>query len=142
MVHAAPAGFVPGPGDDLTMRTLPVFFGALELLLKAGVTTVAEAAFQDKVWRPRLTPLRAIARLRIVHCMVDADIAFQRILRRRASSDVRLAHADPGPADAESWMRRHREFGRVALDVPSIEVDTAAGYRPGLDQVVAFINGS
>ncbi|HSS89638.1 MAG TPA: hypothetical protein VLL69_09990 [Streptosporangiaceae bacterium] len=24
----------------------------LELLLTAGVTTVAEAAFQDKVWRP------------------------------------------------------------------------------------------
>ena len=59
---------------------------------------MAEAAFQDKVWRPRLTPLRAIARLRIVHCVVDADVAFQRILRRRAGSNVRLAHADPGPA--------------------------------------------
>ena len=29
------------------MRTLPVFFGVLELLLRAGVTTVAEAAFQE-----------------------------------------------------------------------------------------------
>ncbi len=47
MVHAA-LGFVPGPGDELTMRTLPVFFDALELLLRAGVTTVAEAAFQDR----------------------------------------------------------------------------------------------
>jgi hypothetical protein len=33
-----------------------VFFGVLDLLLRAGVTTVAEAAFQDHVWRPRLTP--------------------------------------------------------------------------------------
>jgi hypothetical protein len=33
------------------MRTLPVFFGVLELLLRAGVTTVAETAFQDKVAR-------------------------------------------------------------------------------------------
>ena len=48
MVHASP-GFVPATGDELTRRTLPVFFGVLELLLRAGVTTVAEAAFQDKV---------------------------------------------------------------------------------------------
>lgn len=102
---------------------------------------MAEAAFQDKVWRPRLTPLRAIARLRIVHCVVDADVAFQRILRRRAGSNVRLAHADPGPADAASCIRRHHEFDRVSLDVPSIEVDTTSGYRPCLDQVAAFVAG-
>jgi predicted kinase len=142
MVHAAPGLFVPGPGDDLTMRTLPVFFAVLELMLTAGVTTVAEAAFQDKVWSPRLTPLRALAQLRIVHCVVDADVAFQRILRRRADNGVRLAHADPGPADAASWIRRHHEFGKVSLDVPSIEVDTTSGYRPGLDQVITFINSA
>ena len=50
MVHATP-GFVPGASDELTMRTLPAFFGVLELLLTAGVTTVAEAAFQDRVSR-------------------------------------------------------------------------------------------
>jgi predicted kinase len=46
MVHAA-GDFVPAPGDELTMRTLPTFFQVLELLLRAGVTTVAEAAFQS-----------------------------------------------------------------------------------------------
>src|SRR5262249_38327197 len=46
MVHTT-SGFVARPGDELTMRTLPVFFSVLELLLRAGVTTVAEAAFQD-----------------------------------------------------------------------------------------------
>ena len=35
MMQATP-GFVPGPGDELTLRTLPVFFGVLELLLAAG----------------------------------------------------------------------------------------------------------
>jgi predicted kinase len=140
MAHAAP-GFVPGPGDDLTMRTLPAFFGVLELLLTAGVTTVAEAAFQDRIWRPRLTPFLSLARFRIVHCTVDAEVAFERILRRGADSTVRGAHADPGPADAADRIRRHRAFGRVSLDAPSIEVDTASGYQPGMDQIVAFING-
>lgn len=64
MAHATP-GSRPSRGDELTMRTLPVFFGVLELLLRAGVTTVAEAAFQDKVWRPHLEPLRDLAQIRI-----------------------------------------------------------------------------
>jgi predicted kinase len=139
MVHARP-GFVPGTGDELTTATLPVFFGVLELLLKAGVTTVAEAAFQDRVWRPGLEPLRSLARIRVVHCTVEAEVAFRRIMRRRAQSPPRLAHADPGPDDEADYLRRHRAFERVSVDAPWIEVDTTDGYRPGLAQIVAFIN--
>jgi predicted kinase len=139
MVHATPR-FVPGQGDDLTAQAQPVFFGVLELLLTAGVTTVAEAAFQDRVWRPCLTPFLSLAQLRIVHCAVDAEVAFQRSLRRGEGNSVRLAHADPGPADAADFIRQHHAFDRVRLDAPWIEVDTTSGYRPGIDQVVAFIN--
>ena len=140
MVHAAP-GFVAGPGDELTMRTLPVFFGVLELLLRAGVTTVAEATFQDKIWRTGLEPLGEIARLRIVHCVVDAQVAFQRSLRRREADPLRRAHADPGPADAAERARAHRTFDRLSLDAPWIEVDTTDGYVPGLEEIVAFAGG-
>src|ERR1700744_6375503 len=131
MAHATP-GFVPGPGDDLTMRTLPAFFGVLELLLTAGVTTVAEAAFQDRIWRPRLAPLLPLARLRIVHCTVDPETAFQRIVRRREASSTRAAHESPGPDDAVHYIRWHLAFDRVSLDAPQIEVDTTSGYRPGI----------
>lgn len=141
MAHATP-GFAPALGDDLTVRTLPAFFGVIELLLKAGVTTVAEAAFQDRVWRPWLTPLLPFAKTRIVHCTVDPEVAFGRILRRRAANRARSAHADPDPADAADYVRRVGEFERVAIDAPAIEVDTTAGYRPGIAEVVAFVNGS
>jgi predicted kinase len=141
MAHATP-GFVPGPGDDLTMRTLPAFFGVLELLLRAGVTTVAEAAFQDRIWRPRLAPLLPLARLRIVHCTVDPETAWERIVGRGKAGGARAAHADPGPGDAADCVRRHLAFDRISLDAPWIEVDTTSGYRPGIDRVVAFINGS
>jgi predicted kinase len=139
MVHTSP-GFVAGPGDELTMRTLPVFFDVLALLLSAGVTTVAEAAFQDQVWRPRLEPLRGLARFRIIHCVVDADVAFQRSLRRRADNPLRRAHADPDPAGAAEHALRHNAFERVSVDAPWIEVDTTDGYRPGLGEIVAFVN--
>ena len=137
MVHAT-GEFTAGPGDDLTLRTLPTFFGVLELLLRAGVTTVAEAAFQDRVWRPRLEPLRALADLRIVHCLVDADTAWSRIRRRREEDPLRRAHPD------REWMAdhatRHAGFDRVAVDAPSMEVDTTGGYRPTLPEIVSFVN--
>jgi predicted kinase len=139
MVHNSP-GFVAGPGDELTKRTLPVFFGVLDLLLRAGVTTVAEAAFQDRVWRARLEPLGGLARVRILHAVVAADVAFERIQSRKAQNPLRRAHADPAEGDATRQVRAHQAFDRVSIDAPWIEVDTTDGYRPALRDVVAFVN--
>jgi len=136
MVHAAwgPApGFVARPGDVLTAKTLPVFFGVLELLVRSGVTTVAEAAFQDHVWRPRLEPLLALAQLRIVNCTVDPDLALRRVLQRSQDNPLRRAHADAS-------LHRPQAFIRISMNAPALEVDTTDGYRPGLDQIVAFVN--
>ncbi len=123
------------------MRTLPVFFAVVELLLRAGVTTVAEAAFQDRVWRPGLEPLRALAQLRIVHCVVGDELAFQRILRRGLDNPVRRAHADPGAAhNLADFARQRNAFDRISVEAPWMEVDTSDGYQPGLDEIVRFVN--
>src|SRR5215510_4283093 len=82
---AVSLGFVPAPGDELTKRTFPVFFEVIELLLRAGVTTVAEAAFVDRVWRPQLEPMRELASIRIVHCAVSASVAAERVRERTGS---------------------------------------------------------
>jgi predicted kinase len=132
--------FVAGPGDELTVRTLQVFFGVLELLLSAGVTTVAEAAFQDRVWRPRLEALSDLARIRVVHCTVDAEVAFGRILRRRQDNPLRRAHADQGPHEAAEHCAGHHAFCRVTLDAPWVEVDTTDGYRPEFGEILSFVN--
>jgi hypothetical protein len=51
---------------------------------------------------------------------------------------VRRAHDDPrGGYDATV----RPVFNRVSLDVPTIEIDTTDGYRPDLDQIVAFADG-
>jgi len=133
MVHATP-GFRAEPGDPLTLRTLPTFFGVLRLLLENGVTTVAEAAFQDHVWRPNLEPLLAAADLRIVHCSVSDEVAVERRGRRSAAEPTRRAHADGHGVVPPSAFRR------LASNAPAIEVDTSDGYRPGLEEIVAFVN--
>jgi predicted kinase len=139
MVHASP-DVVPGERDELSLRTLPTFFDVLELLLRAGVTTVAEAAFQDRLWRPALEPLRSIARIRIVHCAVAADEALERVQRRWTANPLRRAHGGQPSTDAAAHAHSHPAFDRVSVDTPWIEVDTTVGYAPGLDDIVAFIN--
>jgi predicted kinase len=139
MVHAA-GNFVAGPGDEPTSRTLPTFFQVLELLVRAGVTTVAEAAFQDRVWRPYLHSLGDLADIRLVHCHVASEVAWDRIRRRQDENSTRRAHAGAYGTDREAHAARHDSFDWVQLDVPALGVNTSDGYRPGLGEIVAFAN--
>ena len=123
MVHAT-GDFVAAPGDELTVRTLSTFFQVLELLLAAGVTTVAEAAFQDRVWRPRLQLLAELADIRVVHCRIPADLAWARIRQRHNESPARRAHPDThlGDRDAHAAARRHG-----SLPLPAMTTRRATG---------------
>ena len=111
----------------------------LHLLLPGRVTTVAEAAFQDRVWRPALTALHGAAQIRIVHCTVPAGVAFS------AACGARRAIRAPGarrPGAGRRGTQRPPDhaFERVSVDAPWIEVNTTAGYRPGLSEILAFVS--
>ncbi|WP_199234397.1 AAA family ATPase [Kribbella sp. VKM Ac-2568] len=138
MVHANP-GFVPGPSDPLTMRTLSTFFDVIGLLIGRGTTVVVEAAFQDHIWGPRLTPFMDLADLRIVHCTVSAEVAQARITERAAGNELRKAHED-GHTSNDNWRRRHDAFNRVSLPVSELTVDTTDGYDPDLPEIITFLS--
>jgi len=136
MVHASgEEEFEPASGDPLTVRTLPVFFDVLGALVRAGVTVVAEAAFQHKVWAPNLEPLSGFAHVRVVQCHTDPAIARLRVERRAAS---RTAHADGTVLDDPHYFDN---FDRVRVGCPSITVDTTDGYDPEIGVVVDFVDG-
>lgn len=141
MVHAHAGEFQPGPGDPLTVRTFSVFFDVLRALLSAGVSVVAEAAFQDQRWRQGLEPLSELAKLRIVHCTVDDAVARERVARRLADRSSRRAHADLELLKAlDTGQRSFASFERISIPAPSIIVDTTDGYTPALAEVVKFID--
>lgn len=123
-------------GGDIQLHATEAFFAALALLLGRGVTVVAEAAFQHKVWAWRLEPLLSVARVRVVLCELDAERALaRRIARGQADPQRALFH----PNDAA----RNQTGGSVSydpprLEVPTLQVDTSDGYSPPFKAIVDF----
>jgi hypothetical protein len=80
-----------------------------------------------------LAPLLELADVRVVQCVVDERVAHERIRLRETSEPTRRAHDED---------QAHRLLGpgftRLALDVPSMEVDTTDGYVPGIEEVAKF----
>ena len=126
MVHA-------GTPDRTMRRAYDAFFDTLGVLLRAGCTVVAEAAFQDRLWRPILSPMAGLATIRIIRCATAPAVARSRIEQRMLVA-TRAAHDDRGhltrPPDP-AWTP-------ISLDVPTLDVDTTDGYDPGLPEIIAF----
>jgi predicted kinase len=131
------AGGAGEPGADLQLRATGAFFDALALLLGRGVTLVAEAAFQHAVWAPRLEPLQSIARVRVVLCEVDPEVARARRLTRGLGDPARVRfHPEGTGRDGTAGS-----YDPPRLDVSILRVDTSDGYRPAFDAIVAFARG-
>ncbi|MFI9506160.1 AAA family ATPase [Nocardia sp. NPDC052566] len=134
MVHGASA-----PDGSFDRKTLAVFSEVLGALVRAGVTVVAEAAFQDKLWRPILEPLVELADIRMVRCVVPAAVAHTRISRRAERDPSRTAHADRALLEAiAAGAYSVDSFVPISLDLPNLDVDTSDGYRPGLQRIMDF----
>jgi predicted kinase len=137
MVHAHGPGFEAAPGDPLTQLTYPLFFDVVRVLLEGGVTVVAEAAFQHPAWERGLTPLLALAEIRVLRCSTSNEETHRRRRLRQAAVATRAAHADTAPAPASddplAWDAIH-------IDAPTLEVDTSNGYTPALGEIAAFVN--
>ncbi|WP_331766120.1 AAA family ATPase [Embleya sp. NBC_00896] len=142
LVMATP-GYRSGGDDPLNLPTRDAFFGVLRTLLRAGVTVVAEAAFQDHVWRPNLEPLADLAQIRVVRCTTPAAVAHDRIVQRVRQNVHRTAHADHDLLEAIAAGEHSLEsFVPISLHVPTLTVDTRDGYLPSIHDIASFITGA
>jgi energy-coupling factor transporter ATP-binding protein EcfA2 len=102
------------------------------------VTVVAEAAFQDRLWRPNLEPLADIARIRVIRCTAPAAVAHDRIAQRVAQDAHRAAHGDRELLEAIAAGKHMLEsFAPISLDVPTRTVDTSGGCTPSIEDIAA-----
>jgi predicted kinase len=142
IVHADGVG-KPAWGGPVSKRTFEAFFGVVRYLLEHGVSVVAEAAFKKQLWEPDVRPLVALADARILRCVIDRDLARERISRRLGVNERRdLAHPDEELLHAlDAGALSFDDFDRLTLDeVPTLDVDTSDGYRPRLEEIIAFVD--
>ncbi|WP_374777079.1 ATP-binding protein [Streptomyces sp. NBC_01310] len=139
MVINAPGHRADGD-DPLNMPTWTTFFDTITVLLQGRVTLVAEAAFQDRLWRPGLEPLMGIADIRILRCVTPASTIVDRITERAHTDSHRVAHGDAALlAELEAGTYDPDQFVPISLDVPTLVVDTSDGYSPGAAEINEFL---
>ena len=118
------------------------FFGIVNQYLAGNISVVIEAAFQHKVWEPRMPKIFELASPMIVLCSIDEIVAARRHLRRGLENPNReFYHGD-------NRVVHYRKTGEFLLpasytapkfNVPTIEVSTGGEYVPGIDELVKQI---
>ena len=129
--------------DALQRQTNDAFFAAIELLLRHGITVVVEAAFQHRLWTPRLESLRTLADIRIIVCTVDPVLARARHINRGLADPLRERfHGDPVVQAARDGIKMPIDsYDPPDVGLPTMSVDTDDGYRPGMDEITSFAAG-
>jgi hypothetical protein len=128
------------PDTNGVVSTL--FFAIVDHYLSSLVSVVIEAAFQHKVWEPRIPRIVEIANPFIVVCSVDGEVAAQRHLQRGLDNPQRDFYHGDKPVSG------YRETGILgppanyvapAFDLPTVHVSTEGVYSPTLDEIVKRI---
>lgn len=127
-------------GKDVNGKLFEIFFRIVNFIVSNGISIVIEAAFQHKVWQPKLDELSEHAEIAIVVCSVDPYIAKSRCIERGLADTTRERfHGDRA-------VHAARAGGEISvatyippeMDFPTLTVDTTNGYSPELDSIVNF----
>lgn len=127
-------------GNDANWEIYETFFQTAELMVSKGISLVIEAAFQHKLWAPKLEHLQNLSRMTIVVCTVDPLLARSRFMARSLSDPTRERfHGDRAVHAAKegTWLPIG-DYYPPRLITPTLCVDTTDGYRPGMEEIVSF----
>jgi predicted kinase len=118
------------------------FYEAAQLLIKAGVSVVIEAAFHSGVSEPSIEHLGVTAK--IIHVALNTDRATAlRRYRARAEAGLRHpAHDDFRFAEEMESGRKDTRVYRLGLPCPTITVDGDDGWKPNLAEIARFVHNS
>lgn len=120
------------------------FFDIVNRYLEAKISVVIEAAFQHRVWEPRLPPILAAADVKMVLATAQIAVAARRAIERGVANpdrefyhgDHRVAHFRKTGEDLPPAAYESPNF-----EVPTIEVATDKGYDPPVDEIVRWLQG-
>jgi len=121
-----------------------IFFETVGSLLSDQISLIAEAAFQHKLWAPHLEKLRERARIFLLLCKVEDEIAQKRFLDRGLADPMReYFHHDKGVDLARKGVELSiSPYEEPHLDVPTFHIDTKDDYVPSIAELKRRIWGT
>jgi len=126
-------------GDGVNAKIYDVFFEIVNAYLRYEVTVVIDAAFQHKVWAPRLNEIKNVAKLKLLICNVDPLVAFERRQQRLLANPNREKFHGEKMKVALSNTNAPQIYDPPFLDVPTLRVNTMNQYDPGFETILHFI---
>lgn len=128
-------------GPDTNLQATRIFFDTLMGLIENGVSVIAEAAFQHRIWSEMLAPFMDKARIVMLICAVDGEVALQRFILRGLYDPRReYFHGDKGVDMARRGITPEvSPYEEPHLDVPVFHIDTGGEYIPPIAELAAEI---
>jgi dephospho-CoA kinase len=127
---------------DLINRYIyEIFFETIDLLISKGASIIIEAAFQHRLWQPKLSDFLNKADVKIIVCETNTDLARARFTDRLLNNpDREKFHEDNLMLLRDEKMNSLIEnYERVNIEVPILIVDTTNSYNPGIERIINFI---
>lgn len=119
------------------------FFDIVDQYLANKVSIIIEAAFQHKVWEPRVAAIAEIGSPFIIVCSIDGAMAARRHLQRGLDDPSRgFYHGDKRVSfyKATGAVSPAGRYEAPDFDVPTVHVSTDGGYSPTMDEIVEKIH--
>ncbi len=139
---ASHGGETPAGRAVIVPRSFDLFFQTVALWLRGGVSLIAEHSVIRQWNEDAIRALLPLARTVVLSCDLPDAVAARRFIARERALPRRGPHYhSPTIERMERGTFDWRLFDPFDVGVPELRVDTAVGYRPGLDAIVAFCRG-
>lgn len=116
-----------------------LLFAITDASLSAGHGLVIESNFRRGISEPNLVRRVAAARAALVHCEASPDVVVERYRSRHARGERHRVHRDDDRLGGLQEDLATGRFDPLDLGIEPIRVDTSAGYKPALEEIVARI---
>ncbi|HEU5052176.1 MAG TPA: AAA family ATPase [Hanamia sp.] len=115
------------------------FFKIAGLFVSKNISLIIEAAFQDKLWRPKLEPLSEKADIKIIVCNTKTELIHERFSKRAASDAARNKFHGDETMNQKQLDLLTINYRAPKMNVPTLFVDTTENYEPAMKRIIEFV---
>lgn len=129
--------------EDTNKIATDIYFDIIMNMLTSNVSLIAEAAFQHEIWSKMLEKYKNLARIYVLICNVDGQVALDRFLRRGLNNPLReYFHGDKGVDLARQGIELSvSPYDEPRIDAPTFHIDTSGEYNPSIKEIGRIILG-